>query len=67
MMVHSRWRSLLKELRLAEESLRECNELIVKHVCKSMKDLIADDEDFPFSKESQDLIKCCDLFSPCYK
>ena len=44
MMVHFR-------KRLGEEALRECNELIVKHGCKSIKDLI----------------EHCDLFSQCDK
>jgi hypothetical protein len=49
--------------RLGEGALRECNELIVKHGCKSIKELIAASEDLQSGKESQDLIERCDLFS----
>jgi hypothetical protein len=56
MMVHFR-------KRLGKGALRECNELIVKHGCKSIKELIAASEDLQSGNESQDLIERCDLFS----
>lgn len=56
MMVHFR-------KRLGEGALRECNELIVKHGCKSIKEFIAASEDLQSGNESQDLIERCDLFS----
>ena len=49
--------------RLGEEILQECNEIIVRHGCKTLKDIITLSEDMQATNDSQDLINRCDLFS----